>query len=44
MLKVIESEDGLVRKVIVEYRIPSLKKKEVCVDIRRLVILPNISL
>ena len=44
VLKVIESEDGLVRKVIVEYRIPSLKKKEVCVDIRRIVILPNISL
>ena len=44
VLEVIESEDGLVRKVIVEYRIPSLKKKEVCVDIRRIVILPNISL
>ena len=44
ILKVVESEDGLVRKVIVEYRIPSLKKKEVCVDIRRIVILPNISL
>ena len=42
-LKVVESEDGLVRKVIVEYRIPSLKK-EVCVDIRQIVILPNISL
>merc|ERR1712089_54307 len=44
VLKVIESEDGLVRKVIVVYRIPSLKKKEVCVDIRRIVILPNLSL
>ena len=43
-LKVVESEGSLVRKVIVEYRIPSLKKKEVCVDIRRIVILPNISL
>ena len=43
-VKVVESEDGLVRKVMVEYRIPSLKKKEVCVDIRRLVILPNVSL
>ena len=42
--KLIESEDGLVRKVNVEYRIPSLKKKEICVDIRRLVILPNITL
>ena len=44
ILKVVGSEDGLVRKVIVEYRIPSLKKKEVCVDIRQIVILPNISL
>ena len=44
ILKEVESEDGLVRKVIVEYRIPSLKKKEVCVDIRQIVILPNISL
>ena len=44
VLKVIESEDGLVRKVIVENRNPSLKKKEVCVDIRRLVILPIITL
>ena len=44
VLKLIESEDGLVRKVMVEYRILSLKKKEVCVDIRRLVIWPNVSL
>ena len=44
VLKLVESEDGLVRKVIVEYRIPSFKKKEVCVDIRQLVILPNVSL
>merc|ERR1711867_325871 len=44
VIEVIESEDGLVRKVKVEYRIPSLKKKEACVDIRRLVLLPNISL
>ena len=44
ILNVGESEDGLVRKVIVEYRIPSLKKKEVCVDIRQIVILPNVSL
>ena len=44
VLRLIESEDGLVRKVIVEYRIPSLKKKEICVDIRRLIILPNITL
>ena len=41
---VLESDDGLVRRVIVEYRIPSLKEKQVCVDIRRLVILPNISI
>ena len=40
----IESEDGLIRKVKVEYRIPSLKKREVCVDIRRLVLLPNVTL
>ena len=44
VLEVIESQDGLVRKVKVEYRIPSLKKKEACVDIRRLVLLPNIPL
>ena len=43
-IKLIESEDGLVRRVNVEYRIPSLKKKEICIDIRRLVILPNITL
>ena len=43
VVRVLESDDGLVRRVIVEYRIPSLKKKQVCVDIRRLVILPNIS-
>ena len=42
--KLIESEDGLVRKVNVEYRIPSLKKKEICIDIRRLVVLPKITL
>jgi len=40
---VIRSEDGLVRKVKVQYRIPSLKKKEIYVDIRRLVILPNLN-
>ena len=44
VVRVLESEDGLVRRVIVEYRIPSLKEKQVCVDIRRLVILPNISI
>ena len=44
VIEVIKSEDGLVRKVRVEYRIPSLKKKEICVDIRRLVILPNLNL
>ena len=43
VIEVIESEDGLVRKVKVQYRIPSLKKKEVYVDIRRLVILPNLN-
>ena len=44
VVRVLESEDGLVRRVIVEYRIPSLKQKQVCVDIRRLDILPNISI
>ena len=44
VVRVLESRDGLVRRVIVEYRIPSLKQKQVCVDIRRLVILPNISI
>lgn len=44
VIEVIRSEDGLVRKVKVEYRIPSLKKKETCVDIRRLIILPNLNL
>ena len=44
VLEVIESEDSLVRKAKIEYRIPSLKKKEVIVDIRRLVILPNLTL
>ena len=44
VIKLIESEDGLVRKVNVEYRIPSLKKKEICVDIRCLIILLNITL
>ena len=43
VIEVIESEDGLVGKVKVQYRIPSLKKKEVYVDIRRLVILPNLN-
>ena len=44
VVNVLESEDGLVRRVIVEYRIPSLKQKQVFVDIRRLVILPNIAI
>jgi len=44
VIEVIKSEDGLVRKAKVEYRIPSLKKKEIIVDIRRLVILPNLTL
>ena len=44
VIEVIRSEDGLVRKVRVEYRIPSLKKKEVSVDIRHLVILSNLNL
>ena len=44
VIEVIESEDGLIRKVKIEYRIPSLKKKEICVDIKRLVLLPNITL
>ena len=44
VVRVLESDDGLVKRVIVEYRIPSLKEKQVCVDIRRLVILPNISI
>ena len=44
VVRVNESGDGLVRRVIVEYRILSLKQKHVCVDIRRLVILPNISI
>ena len=44
VVRVLESRYGLVRRVIVEYRIPSLKQKQVCVDIRRLVILPNISI
>ena len=44
VIEVIKSEDGLVRKAKVEYRIPSLKKKEIIVDIRRLVILPNLNL
>ena len=35
VIEVIKSEDGLVRKAKVEYRIPSLKKKEIIVDIRR---------
>ena len=34
-VKVVESEDGLIGKVIVEHRIPSLKKKEICVDIKK---------
>ena len=42
VVDVVLSQDDLVRKVIVEYRIPSLKKKRVCVDIRRLVVLPNL--
>ena len=44
VLEVIKSQDGLVRKAKVQYRIPSLKKKEIIVDIRRLVILPNLNL
>ena len=44
VLEVIESKDGLVRKAKIEYRIYSLKKKEVIVNIRRLVILPNLTL
>ena len=42
VVRVLESDDGLDRRVIVEYRIPSLKQKKICFDIRRLVILPNI--
>ena len=42
VVDVVLSQDDLVRKVIVEYRIPSLKKKQICVDIRRLVILPTL--
>merc|ERR1712240_610928 len=44
VLEVIRSEDGLVTKAKIEYRIPSLKKKEIIVNIRRLVILRNLSL
>ena len=44
VLEVIESKDGLVTKAKTEYRIHSLKKKEVIVNIRRLVILPNLTL
>ena len=44
VVRVLESRDGLVRRVIVEYRIPSFKQKQACADIRRLVILPNISI
>ena len=44
VLRVLEPREGLVRRVIVEYRILSLKQNQVCVDIRRLVILPNISI
>ena len=44
VVRVLEYGDGLVRRVIVEYRIPSLKQKQVCVDIKRLSILPNIQI
>ena len=44
VLEVIESKDGLIRKAKIEYRIHSLKKKEVIVEFRRLVILPNLTL
>ena len=43
VIQILWSDDGLVRRVMVEYRIPSLKKKQVCVEVRRLVILPIIS-
>ena len=42
VIEVIRSEDGLVRKAKVEYRIPSLKKKEIIVDIRRKITKPKI--
>ena len=42
VIKTLPSDDNLVRKVIIEYRIPSLKQKQVCVDVRRLIILPTL--
>ena len=42
IVNTVPSDDGFVRKVIVEYCIPSLKKKQVCVDVRRLIILPTL--
>ena len=42
VIQVVMSNDDVVRKVIVEYLIPSLKMKQVCVDVRRLVILPTL--
>ena len=35
--------DGLVRRVVIEYYIPSAKSKQICVDISRLVVLPKIA-
>merc|ERR1712030_195280 len=40
VVKTVASGDGLVRKAYVKYHIPSLKQKEMLVDVRRLIILP----
>ena len=36
VIQTVMSDDNLVRKVVVEYHIPSLKKKQACLDVRRL--------
>ena len=43
LIEVIERGDKLVHWAIVEYYILSMKSKRVCVDIRRLVILPTLT-
>ena len=41
VVELVLGRDGLVRRVVIEYYIPSAKSKQICVDISRLIVLPK---
>ena len=43
VIELVPGSDGLVRRVIMKYHIPSAKSKQICVDVRRLVVLQKIT-